>query len=293
MATANVGAGGAGGVGSDPLVGTRSGASSTLSPWAADYVTNMLSEARALGGEDYQVYGGPLTAGASDLQTKAFQGLGNLTIPTGEQMVYTPQTFSATAAQQYMNPYLEAALNPQIADIQRQAAIQRVQEAGRMTRAGAFGGGRQAVSEALGNEAALRTIGKTLGEGYKSAYDKAMEQFNAEQNREMSAARQASDYGLAALGAQTKAGEVQRGIEAEGVAADLAEFRKQAEFPYKQLEFQRQMIADLPISTQNYSYNAPSDFNQMVGILSGLGTTLQNPTVKAFLKDVLGIEIPG
>jgi hypothetical protein len=253
----------------------------------------MLSQAQALGGEDYQVYKGPLTAGESELQTKAFQGLGNLTIPTGDQMVYTPQTFSATAAQQYMNPYLEAALNPQIERLQREAAIKRVQDAGRMTRAGSFGGGRQAVSEALGNEATLRTIGETVGSGYRSAYDKAMEQFNAEQNRAMSAARQASDYGLAALGAQTKAGEVQRGIESEGVAADLAEFRKQAEFPYKQLEFQRQMIADLPISTQNYSYNAPSDFNQMVGILSKFGTTLQNPTVKAFLKDLLGIEIPG
>ena len=281
-----------GGAGNDALVGTRSGASSTLSPWAAGYVTDMLSKAQGLAGEDYQVYGGPLTAGASDLQQKAFQGLGNLTIPTGDQMVYTPQTFSADMAQRYMNPYLDAALNPQIERLQREAAIKRVQDAGRMTRAGAFGGGRQAVSEALGNEATLRTIGETLGTGYKTAYDKAMDQFNAEQNREMSAARQASDYGLAALGAQSKAGEVQRGIEQEGITADIADFRKQAEFPYKQLEFQRQMIADLPISTQNYSYNAPSDFNQMVGILSGLGTTLQNPTVKAFLKDVLGIDIP-
>lgn len=281
-----------GGAGADPLVGTRSGASSTLSPWAATYVTDLLSKAQALGGEDYQVYKGPLTAGESELQTKAFQGLGNLTIPTGEQMVYTPEAFSATAAQQYMNPYLEAALNPQIERLQREAAIKRVQDAGRMTRAGSFGGGRQAVSEALGNEATLRTIGETLGTGYRTAYDKAMEQFNAEQNREMSAAKQASDYGLAALGAQSKAGEVQRGIEAEGIKADLEDFRKQAEFPYKQLEFQKQILTDLPISTQNYSYNAPSDFNQMVGILSGLGTTLQNPTVKTFLKDVLGIDIP-
>ena len=49
MATANVGAGGAGagaGAGADPLVGTRSGASSTLSPWAATYVTDLLSKAK-------------------------------------------------------------------------------------------------------------------------------------------------------------------------------------------------------------------------------------------------------
>jgi hypothetical protein len=281
-----------GGAGNDALVGSRAGSSSTLSPWAAGYVTDLLSKAQALGGEDYQVYKGPLTAGESELQTKAFQGLGNLTIPTGEQMVYTPQTFSATAAQQYMNPYLEAALNPQISRLQREAAIKRVEDAGRLSRAGAYGGGRQAVMESLGNEATLRTIGETLGKGYQSAYDKAMEQFNAEQNRGLAAAKQASDYGLAALGAQTKAGEVQRAIEAEGIKADLEDFRKQAEFPYKQLEFQKQILTDLPISTQNYSYNAPSDFNQMVGVLTQLGTAAQNPTVKALL-DALGISLPG
>lgn len=281
-----------GGAGADPLVGARAGASSTLSPWAATYVTDLLSKAQALGGEDYQVYEGPLTAGESELQTKAFQGLGNLTIPTGEQMVYTPQTFSATAAQQYMNPYLEAALNPQISRLQREAAIKRMEDAGRLSKAGAYGGGRQAVMESLGNEATLRTIGETLGKGYQSAYDKAMAQFNAEQDRGLAAAKQASDYGLAALGAQSKAGEVQRAIEAEGVKADLEDFRKQAEFPYKQLEFQKQILKDLPISTQNYSYNAPSDFNQMVGVLTQLGTAAQNPTVKALL-DALGISLPG
>ena len=207
-------------------------------------------------------------------------------------MVYTPQMFSADAAQRYMNPYLEAALNPQISRLQREAAIKRVEDAGRLAKAGAYGGGRQAVMESLGNEATLRTIGETLGKGYQSAYDKAMEQFNAEQNRGMAAAKQASDYGLAALGAQTKAGEVQRGIEAEGIKADLEDFRKQAEFPYKQLEFQKQILTDLPIQTQNYAYNAPSDFNQMVGVLTQLGTAAQNPTVKALL-DALGISLPG
>lgn len=275
----------------DPLTGSRAGTSSTLSPWAAGYVTDMLSKAQGLAGEDYQVYGGPLTAGASELQQKAFQGLGNLTIPTGEQSVYTPQTFTAQSAADYMNPFLSAALDPQIADIRRQAAIDRVNAAGRMTRAGSFGGGRQAVMESLGQEGALRTINKALGEGYKSAFDLAQQQFNREQDRAMAAAKQAGDYGLAALGAQAKAGEVQRGIEQEGITADINEFRKQAEFPYKQLEFQRQMLKDLPITTQNYSYNAPSDFNQMVGILSTMGTALQNPTVQGLIKSMFGFDI--
>ena len=289
MATSNNVSSGA--TNTDALTGSRAGASSTLSPWVSSYVTDMLSKAQGLAGEDYQTYGGPLTAGASELQQKAFQGLGSLTLPTGEQSIYTPQTFTAQSAADYMNPFLSSALDPQIADIRRQAAIDRVNAAGRMTRAGSFGGGRQAVMESLGQEGALRNISKTLGEGYKSAFDLAQQQFNREQDRAMAAAKQAGDYGLDVLGAQLKGGDVQRGIEQEGVAADLTEFRKQAEFPYKQLEFQKSMLEGLPISTQNYSYNAPSDFNQLVGILSTVGTHLQNPTVQGLIKDLFGFDL--
>jgi hypothetical protein len=279
------------GLPADPLAGSEAGRSSSLSPWVADYVTNMLGQAQGLAGEGYQAYGGPLTAGASDLQKQAFQGLAGLTLPTAAQTTYTPQTFTAQQAQNYMNPYLSAMLEPQLADIRRQAGIQRVEDMGKLTRAGAYGGGRQAVMESLGNEAALRQIAKTTGEGYKSAFDKAMEQFNIEQNRGMAAAKQAGDYGLAALGAQMKGGELQRNIEAEGIAADLGEFQKQREFPYKQLEFQKSMLKDLPIQTQSYSYNAPSELNQLVGVASQLGVMAENPVVQQMVKDLFGIDL--
>ena len=54
---------------------------STLSSWAGPYVTNMLGKAQAVANEPYQVYQGPMTAGQSNLQSKVFQGLGNLSFP--------------------------------------------------------------------------------------------------------------------------------------------------------------------------------------------------------------------
>ena len=48
-----------------------------LAPWAANYITDYLGKAQALANTPYQTYQGPLTAGASDLQTKAFEGIGN------------------------------------------------------------------------------------------------------------------------------------------------------------------------------------------------------------------------
>ena len=56
---------------------------STLSSWAGPYVTDMLGKAKALSETPYQVYGGPLTAGESALQSKVFQGLGSLNFNAG------------------------------------------------------------------------------------------------------------------------------------------------------------------------------------------------------------------
>jgi len=58
---------------------------SSLSSWAGPYVTEMLGRGQALAGLPYQAYMGPLTAGPSELQTQAFQGLGALNIPTAAQ----------------------------------------------------------------------------------------------------------------------------------------------------------------------------------------------------------------
>ncbi len=55
--------------------------SSSLSTWAGPYVTDMLGQAQAIAATPYQTYQGPMTAGESGLQSKVFQGLGNLTMP--------------------------------------------------------------------------------------------------------------------------------------------------------------------------------------------------------------------
>jgi len=93
---------------------TRTGLESSLSPWAGPYVTDMLGKGKALAETPYQGYGGELVAGASPLQSRAFQGLGSLGIPqatmsgTFSGSPYTPPTsesildigFTATPEQQ-------------------------------------------------------------------------------------------------------------------------------------------------------------------------------------------------
>ena len=254
----------------DPLAGKQTGTESNLSNWAGDYVTGMLGKGQALGNQPYQAYSGPLTAGTSQLQQNAFQGLANLTIPTDKMGAFNPQTFGADQAQQYMNPYLMAALNPQLEEARRQSQITQMMNDAQLTKAGAFGGGRQAIM----NSETQRNLGTNLanitGTGYASAYDKAMAQFNTEQGRGMEAQKMLNDYGMGALAAQQGAGTVQRQIEQEGITADMKQFEEEKLDPYKKLQFQQSLLQGLPLQTQSYSYQQPSTLSNVGATTGGI-----------------------
>jgi hypothetical protein len=265
-----------------PATGKQTGLQETLSNWAGPYVTSMLGKAEALSEQPYQVYGGPLTAGPGSLQTQYFEGLGKIgfpgqlgqsftsagapTIPTASTTGPMQGVSGATGiAGQYMNPYLQNVLQPQLDELRRQSQIQQMQNASRMTKAGAFGGGRQAIMDAELQRNLLNTMGTTIGTGYATAYDKAMEQFNREQ---------AQGMGLAGL--LGSAGATQRGIESEGIAADLAEFERQRDYPYKMLQFQQSMLQGMPIQSTAASYQQPSAAANFANTTGGLMKLFQD-----------------
>jgi hypothetical protein len=253
-------------------VGSPLTESSTLSPWAAPYVTDVLARGQAEANKPYQAFEGPLTAGESDLQKTAFSGLANLALPTTEMTQFNPGTFTASTATQYMNPFLQASLNPQLDEARRQAEISRVEQAGRLTRSGAFGGGRQAIMESELNRNLLRNLTDVTGKGYATAYDKAMDQFNREQQLGLQSAGQAQNYGLAALDAISRGGATQRGIEQEGITADINQFREERDYDKANTQFLRNLIGQgsLPISTQVNQYQEPGTLSQIMGTGAGI-----------------------
>jgi hypothetical protein len=198
-------------------VGELSGTNQGLSEFAGPYVGEMLGKAKALADTPYQAYGGPLTAGASGLQDMAFAGYagldpnqqtgigsfggdmtagGTFGFGSAAGQGYSPGftagsadlsgmqagSFTGQAAQQYMNPYLQAALEPQLREASRQAEMQRIADAGRLSRAGAFGGSRQAIMEAEGGRNLGQQLADITGRGYSEAFSQAQQQFNTEQD---------------------------------------------------------------------------------------------------------------
>lgn len=301
----------------------------TLAPWAGDYVTGMLGKAQALADMPYQAYTGALTPGASQLQQQAFAGLGALQTPAGigqaeqrtaqlgQQMgglSYTPTTFSSEAftpqaAQQYMNPYLQSALQPQIEEARRQAEITRQQQAGRMAKAGAFGGSRQAIMESELARNLQQNLANITGQGYSTAYQQAQSAFEADQRRKAAAeaaseasrqygagygveglkgaltaaqqqaslAQAGQQAGLRGLEAQMAGGAAQRDIESQGLAADYRRFQEERDYPYKMLQYQQSFLQELPITATSYQAETSplQNIGQTLYGLSGLYETLR------------------
>jgi hypothetical protein len=77
---------------------------------------------------------------------------------------FTPQQVSAGRAvggiSTYMNPYTQDVINTSMTDLERQRQMQMNQLGAQASAAGAFGGSRQGVAEALTNEAFARQGGQ-------------------------------------------------------------------------------------------------------------------------------------
>ena len=279
----------------------------TLSTWAGPYVTNMLGQAQAIANSPYQTYQGPMTAGESSLQSNVFKGLGNLSFPTqlGQSFsstgAYQPPTMGANAytpgaigtgagagiaglptgttgatgagtpgiASQYMNPYLQSVLNPQLEELRRTSQMNLQPNLAKMTQAGGYGGGRQAIMESEANRNLLQEQNKAIGQGYANAYDKGMGQFNTEVG-------QAKDL----TNMLANAGQAQRGIEQEGITADYNEFLAQRDYPMKQTQYLQSMLQGLPISTVTNSPLPKSGMGQLAEITGSL------PSVEETLKSL-------
>ena len=99
----------------------------------------------------------------------------------------TTGQFNQAAAQQYMNPYIQQALNPQLEALQRQAAINQQGDMAKLAKAGAFGGARQAILQGENQYNLLAQQADLIGKGYNQAYTQAGQQFTADQARALQA----------------------------------------------------------------------------------------------------------
>lgn len=265
--------------------------SSNLSSWAGPYVSDYLSKGAAVANAPYQAYTGPLTAGPSDLQNQQFAGISSLAQTGYDPSQFASGNWNAGTASQYMNPYLSAALDPQIKEIQRQAQVQNLQNQAQATKQGAFGSSGSALMQTEGQRNALDKIQQALGTGYKAAYDTAQNAYNTDAQRSLDAQKAAeqsrqysSDFGLKTLADLGTAGATQQGLAQQGINADIKQFEEQRDYPAKMVQYQKDLLQGLPITTtqttsnQTDISNLTSQINGLYALYNSLNKLGQTPT---------------
>jgi hypothetical protein len=313
---------GGGGGGPAPAPSSQTVTQTAIPEYARPYVETMLGQSQALtdiNQNPYQTYGGQRIAEFSPLQQQAFtnaanqQTAGQLAPATGlaaasgmgalgvsGQMAgagdrYAQQATSPQSTQAYMSPYIQAALQPQLAEMQRQYAITGQQEQGRATGAGAFGGTRNALMQAENQRNKNLAMNQAIGSGYQNAFQAAQQaqQFGANLGLQGyqgalsglgqagQAAGQLGQLGQTQFGQQMAIGAEQQKVGAiqqaqAQQAQDLAyqDFLKQKNYPYQQLAFMSDMLRGLPLSqSAQQVYSAPpSTASQLGGLgMSALG----------------------
>lgn len=297
--------------------------------YAQPYVENMLNAAQAqiykADGTTFNPYTPYSTdptkyvAGFSPLQTQAQTAAGALKTPytyapaIGQTMAstigmggvgsamgsaganYNAMATDPRAMSAFMNPYLKASLDPQIAEARRQYDITGQQEQSAAGRAGAFGGSREALMAAENERNKNTAINQMIGQGYNTAFQNAQQaqqygaglglqgqqgQLSALQGQLAGAGQLAGIGGqdLAAqqaiLGTQAQQGALQQQNQQNIINQAVQNYATAQQYPFMQLGTLNSMLRGLPMqqsSTQMYQA-PPSTVSQLAGLgTAGIG----------------------
>jgi hypothetical protein len=242
-------------------------------------------------------------AGSSPMQEQAYAGAANLQVPgqyqAGSELAgagglgslgvagqagqagnnYFSMATNPGAVNQFMNPYLQNALNPALEESRRQYGITGQQQQGAATQAGAFGGSREALmaSENLRN---MNTgMNQMIGTGYQNAYTDA--QRNILQGSQLGlqgqqAALQGYGQGIHAAGAlgqlgqsqlqgqqnilnmQNQFGAAQQASEQAKINQAIQDYATKQQFPMMQLGNMSNLLRGLPMQSATTQTYAPA-----------------------------------
>lgn len=228
-------------------------------------------------------------AGFSDLEQQAQRGIAGLKMP-GEYDAATMGTlgsmggWNTNAANQYMSPYIEAAMAPQLREAQRTSAMQGMQQQAEAVGRGGFGGSRDALMRAERERNLNMGLGDIRARGYQTAYEQGASQFNQDMARRMQGAGQLASIGGQRLGAeqgiynaQSAMGAQQRQLEQQKINQAMQDYANAQQYPMMQLGFMSNMLRGLPmqaVNTQQYTA-MPNLLTQGIGA-AGTGAMLYN-----------------
>tara|TARA_B100000424_G_scaffold270319_1_gene269332 strand:- start:7520 stop:9289 length:1770 start_codon:yes stop_codon:yes gene_type:complete len=141
-----------------------------------------------------------------------------------------PEDFTAAAAERYMSPYMQAVVESQQEAAQREFERQGAGRAAQAIQSGAFGGSRQAVQEALAEEALGRQVADIERTGMQTAFEQAARQFESDRAARMTQeerqAQEASRFQAATAAEQARVDQARFTELSSREQAQAAEFAR-------------------------------------------------------------------
>lgn len=238
------------------------------------------------------------TADASNIAGYAgLQALGTQYDP----MMARADTFGGRQAAQYMSPFVEQAMAPQLREAQRASEIQAQQNAAQAVGKGAFGGSRSALVEAERQRNLATQQGDIRAKGLQAAYEQAQNQFNQDAARRLqaqqmnigqqqfganlgmqglstalNAANQLGSLGSQqfgqqkdVIGLQQQMGAQQQQLEQQKINQEIQNYANQQQWAMQQLSNMNALLRGLPLqATTTQSYQS----SPLASQLAGLGT---------------------
>ena len=137
-------------------------------------------------------------------QSNMYGGLGAMAGQQGAQIGQSLGQMSTdpNAVASYMNPYIQNALNPALQLSNQQYGMMGQQEQANATKAGAFGGSREALMAGLNQQNQMLANNQLIGNAYNTAFGQAQQQMNAANQAALSGNAQAlQGYGMGLQGA--------------------------------------------------------------------------------------------
>jgi hypothetical protein len=291
----------------------------SIPDYAKPFVEEMLGKAQYFTDTEqnpYMQYQGDRVAQFTPLQQQAYQNagamqaapqLGDATALSGmaglgalnTQYTFNPANFTSGAASSMMSPYMQNVVDIQKREAQRQSDIAGTQQQGQATKAGAFGGGRDAIMRAERERNLGMQLNDIQSQGLNNAYQQAMQQFNTQ--NQLNAQQQQFGAGLGLQGLQTAntaagnlanigntqyqqnmgilglqnqfGGQQQQQVQ-NVLNNQYQDFLNYQNYPYKQLGFMSDILRGLPLTQQSSSvYQTPPSAVSQVAGLGGAALT--------------------
>ena len=256
------------------------------------YSTTALQQAEDVANLGYEGYGGERVAGFSPTELAgraraaelAQLGLGMPQVEQAADVAAQAAQFSyrdPALVQEYMNPFLQGALDPTLRAI-REQQTQTLQGLGSQAQAaGAFGGSRQGVVEAQTLGRFGQQMGDVIGTGYAQAFDRATNLMGDEQARQLAgasalsqAANQLRSVGYADADVLRTLGAEERGLQQSQMEADYNEYLRSQAFPYQSLQARLSPLGyGAQVAGAAPTVQQPSQFQSLLGNLGAIGST--------------------